>query len=275
MPSHAHWALSEMIILEIGPDKTRLTAHKDLLIRKSPYFKAALREDFAEGRKGVVSLPEVDPHVIPLFINWVYYNTVLLQDAYDRLPSDEIQARDFQDFPEILSSDEAQVQDIQALSIESRSNDGSQKEDFPQSYNHAEADMKTDILGKLYVFADGFQVAGLGEATMELLKAALTYHVTAIESRMLGTLGLHTRVISYLWENTRKEDPVHEVLRNYINGYVCAWSKISEQGEMPEGSSTDCLSEVPQDLLIQCLWRVSAYVGRDQFIEDDESVSLS
>ena len=107
-----------MIVLEVGPNKERFTAHKDLLVSKSPYFEAALRPEFTEGQEEVVSWPEVDADVVPVFLNWVYSDKIrwcdtnmMLDDAINILGTLYVFADAFQ----MIGLADAVVKELESL----------------------------------------------------------------------------------------------------------------------------------------------------------------
>lgn len=56
----------------VGPYGTEHTVHKDLLCNKSPFFSAAVNDHWKEGQEGRVPLPNDDPAVFALYIQWIY-----------------------------------------------------------------------------------------------------------------------------------------------------------------------------------------------------------
>ena len=59
-----------------GNDRITFRIHKDLLLAKSPFFRASLNEKFLEGQDGSIDLPDDDVLAVKLFIRWLYYDKV-------------------------------------------------------------------------------------------------------------------------------------------------------------------------------------------------------
>ena len=62
----------EMADIIVGPEKTRFHVHRDLAAHQSPFFAAALRGNFVEGRTGEVLLPDIEPKIFEHVILWMY-----------------------------------------------------------------------------------------------------------------------------------------------------------------------------------------------------------
>lgn len=60
--------------MKIGSDQNQETfvVHKQLLVDKSEYFRAAIDNDFAENSANEFCLPEDDPNAFCIFIDWLY-----------------------------------------------------------------------------------------------------------------------------------------------------------------------------------------------------------
>jgi hypothetical protein len=61
------------VTIDIGPDKTPFTAHKDLLIACSPYFKAAFEGSFREAKEKSIHISDVHPTAFQHFLDWLYF----------------------------------------------------------------------------------------------------------------------------------------------------------------------------------------------------------
>ena len=68
----------------MGLDEENFMAHKDLICSKSPFFSAACNGNFIEGKEGLVRLPEDQPPIFDLFLQWLYTGDVPVtsSDAY-------------------------------------------------------------------------------------------------------------------------------------------------------------------------------------------------
>ena len=60
-----------------GEEQQHYTLHKNLLIQKSSYFRAALTADFKEAVDGAITLSEEDPSTFQHFVQWLYTGSVL------------------------------------------------------------------------------------------------------------------------------------------------------------------------------------------------------
>ncbi|KAL8751295.1 MAG: hypothetical protein Q9199_006519 [Rusavskia elegans] len=60
-----------IVVLTVGPEKTRFDVHKRQLCELSPFFDAAFNGTFRE-KAGTMNLAEDDVHAFERFIRWVY-----------------------------------------------------------------------------------------------------------------------------------------------------------------------------------------------------------
>lgn len=56
--------------------------HKYLLCSKSPFFEAACKEEWREGRTGTVALPNDDPNIFTLLLEIMYAGELLASEEY-------------------------------------------------------------------------------------------------------------------------------------------------------------------------------------------------
>ena len=70
--SQIHWSQSSLLSIEAGPERAKFTVHKEILLEKAAYFRAALSGNFLEGQEDTLKWPDVDSQLLPLFIGWVY-----------------------------------------------------------------------------------------------------------------------------------------------------------------------------------------------------------
>lgn len=62
-----------MITVKVGPEEKAYRVLKPILVHHSEYFRKALQSDkFEEGRTGVVRLPEIEPSIFNVFVDWLY-----------------------------------------------------------------------------------------------------------------------------------------------------------------------------------------------------------
>lgn len=68
--------LKETVAIQVsvgeGEHKTTWHLPKDLLAHYSTFFATALKGDFAEASTNAISLPEVEPRVFEVFVQWLY-----------------------------------------------------------------------------------------------------------------------------------------------------------------------------------------------------------
>jgi len=69
-------ALSQVVTVLVGADRTKFVIHKDLLTSKSEFFRAALTGDWEESKSQKVHLPEDDPAAFEMFAHWLYFTEV-------------------------------------------------------------------------------------------------------------------------------------------------------------------------------------------------------
>ncbi|KAF2794732.1 hypothetical protein K505DRAFT_336660 [Melanomma pulvis-pyrius CBS 109.77] len=62
------------IVVKVGPNEEEFYIHKALVMKHSRYFRKELANDnFTKGKEGVVTLPDIEPWVFKIFIQWLYY----------------------------------------------------------------------------------------------------------------------------------------------------------------------------------------------------------
>ena len=74
---------NENVQIEVGPNKIPFSAHKNFICDASSFFKAAFegKGDFKEKGDKLVALPEEDPEIFDLFMDYVYSGTYAGLDA--------------------------------------------------------------------------------------------------------------------------------------------------------------------------------------------------
>ena len=66
----------------VGSSKVKFSVHKEMLCGVSSFFRSAFTGSFREGRQQVMELPEDDPNIFELLVQWLY------TDKYDLQQSD-------------------------------------------------------------------------------------------------------------------------------------------------------------------------------------------
>jgi hypothetical protein len=64
------------VTIYIGPKQHKFMIHKDLLIKKSPYFEKCLKPAFAEGQFLEIKLQEDHMVSFEIFVIWIYKGVV-------------------------------------------------------------------------------------------------------------------------------------------------------------------------------------------------------
>lgn len=71
--------------LVVGSSKVKFSVHKEMLCGVSSFFKSALNGSFREGREQTITLPEDDPDIFDLFVQWLYTKNYEIQGSDGRL----------------------------------------------------------------------------------------------------------------------------------------------------------------------------------------------
>ncbi|KAL9095494.1 MAG: hypothetical protein Q9165_002365 [Trypethelium subeluteriae] len=67
---------SDPITVLVGLKAQKFIIHENALRSKSPFFEAALSKPWAEARERRVTLPEDDPEVFKLYVQWLYTDRI-------------------------------------------------------------------------------------------------------------------------------------------------------------------------------------------------------
>ncbi|KAF2234753.1 hypothetical protein EV356DRAFT_514890 [Viridothelium virens] len=67
---------SDPITVLVGPEAQRFVIHENALRSKSRFFEAALSKPWAEARERRVTLPDDDPEVFKLYVQWLYTDRI-------------------------------------------------------------------------------------------------------------------------------------------------------------------------------------------------------
>merc|ERR1712093_339825 len=62
----------EIVTLLVGPNETKMTAHKAILAFNSAFFEAALYGKFKESQTNTIALPQDSFQTISAFLTWAY-----------------------------------------------------------------------------------------------------------------------------------------------------------------------------------------------------------
>ncbi|KAH6671058.1 hypothetical protein B0J14DRAFT_484955, partial [Halenospora varia] len=67
---------TELVTVHVGAKRKTFAVHKNLLCDTSTFFRNAFDGPFKEGADGVMYMPEDDPTIFELFVNWLYRDTL-------------------------------------------------------------------------------------------------------------------------------------------------------------------------------------------------------
>jgi hypothetical protein len=62
----------DAVTLHVGPTEHAILAHGNFISRRSEFFKAALKKEWAEGQTRIVKLPDEDPQVVAHYLSYTY-----------------------------------------------------------------------------------------------------------------------------------------------------------------------------------------------------------
>ncbi|QDS76447.1 hypothetical protein FKW77_004561 [Venturia effusa] len=182
-----------IVTVEIGPDKTPFTAHKDLLVACSPYFKAAFEGSFREASEKSVHIADVKPSTFQHFLDWLYFKKlgwcfpgrkaqegerrcVICGGICQRWKTLSADGAEFQPYPVLSDEDDKILEQV----IDSRSSG----------------------FASLYVFADRCNVPDLREAII---------NKEWIEFKGSGNLWRWSSLI-YMLRNTSSSSPLRRLV---------------------------------------------------------------
>lgn len=75
---------NDTVLVLVGVEKTRFTAHTDVVCVRSEFFKAACSEHWRESQARVVPLPDADPKTFEMYIDLTYNRLVYDIDSPSR-----------------------------------------------------------------------------------------------------------------------------------------------------------------------------------------------
>jgi hypothetical protein len=62
----------DAVTLHVGPTEHAILAHGNFISRRSEFFKAALKKEWAEGQTRIIKLPDEDPQVVTHYLSYTY-----------------------------------------------------------------------------------------------------------------------------------------------------------------------------------------------------------
>lgn len=158
-----------MATILVGPGQTKFVLHQALLCDRSQYFAKALTGSFEESKTGTVKLEDVSPVLSKIVVSWLYCGKIMYTVDDDNSNIEH-------DFMDLKHGAERCHKNLNA-------DDSST---WPKQ-----------VLVKLYVLADRFDITELRRNTIDALIAAI---------RQSGGFGI--KVLRFIDSNTSAESPL-------------------------------------------------------------------
>ncbi|TID13689.1 hypothetical protein E6O75_ATG01667 [Venturia nashicola] len=67
---------TELVTIDVGPEKTAFHIHKGILTSESPYFKAAFDGEFREATEKRIHLADTTSAIFQDFMDWLYFGSL-------------------------------------------------------------------------------------------------------------------------------------------------------------------------------------------------------
>lgn len=81
--------LSELVEINVGPNKVKAIAYKSMLVERSGFFEAACHAHWETGKSRTVTLEDQDPDVFAIFVTWVLTGNVKSSTKFIEVQSSE------------------------------------------------------------------------------------------------------------------------------------------------------------------------------------------
>lgn len=201
-----------MATILVGPEKEKFVVHRALLCSKSVYFNKALFGPFKESETGIVKLEDVSSVLFRIFVTWIYEDKVRYTAAKYSYSVEKDLEYDSDEYEDDDSEDEEQGLD----------------EDAPFTW-------PCQILVKLQVFADRFDIRALRASTIDILHERLDKK----------NITLPSKVCCYVWSHTSE----HSSLRKFVVHRLAYRTSFN-------GDALTFWKESPPDLTIAVLMTV-------------------
>jgi hypothetical protein len=72
----------------VGAQEERFKVHRELLCNNSDFFVSASKKEWMEFQKHQITLPDDDPGVVDLYIQWIYSGRIFSRQSADGGPGD-------------------------------------------------------------------------------------------------------------------------------------------------------------------------------------------
>ncbi|KAH0014703.1 hypothetical protein KCU78_g8534, partial [Aureobasidium melanogenum] len=227
---------THMVTIEVGIEKEHFVVHQSFLCAKSQYFFKALSGSFQEGITRFIQLPDVSPIIFRIFVAWIYHDTLSYISSDTKTIDEDFESlklteKDLEQKPMLHSEPQNRLSNKESDSEDSDDNmtrsstgttmpraSGHDRSSTPGSTNkpllpravpYKEDDPTTwncDVLIRLYVFADRFDIRQLRADSLDAL-------VNINDDRADIQDPLYVR---YIYQNT----PAKSKLREYTIHYT-------------------------------------------------------
>ncbi|KAL8863496.1 MAG: hypothetical protein Q9178_000177 [Gyalolechia marmorata] len=225
---------TNLVKIIVGPENKTFYAYKELLCRKSAFFKAACEGAFKESI-GTIKLPDQDPTVVNYFIHWscsgqlrgLYWSpeptTILtsLKQAAAKERDAAAQLLHYNPSNKVVSTEKRTELDL-------------------ANYR----DLPLQQLISLYVFADFAQVKGLKDAVVDAIieaygdperRSIKAICIWNLQTDRPDWLADPVKLINSAWEQLPAEAPLRRVLTNLFCDAVTQASGTREETSLGPG----------------------------------------
>ncbi|KAM0717910.1 hypothetical protein Q7P37_006242 [Cladosporium fusiforme] len=81
---HKRGDYSDILTILVGSDKKQFCVHKRRICNKSKFFKTSCKKErWLEGKTNTVALPDTEPDVFQLYLDWVYTGEIGIEFRWD------------------------------------------------------------------------------------------------------------------------------------------------------------------------------------------------
>lgn len=80
---------TDLVTIEVGPEKKVFHVYKDVLTSASPYFKAAFEGEFREATEKRIYVEDISTSTFEAFMDWLYFRQLPGGNAYEETDSDD------------------------------------------------------------------------------------------------------------------------------------------------------------------------------------------
>ncbi|CAG8979711.1 hypothetical protein HYALB_00013400 [Hymenoscyphus albidus] len=179
--------------LEIHCRREVFKVHRNIVCRQSKFLKACINATsggFKEAQEGIIDLPDDEPHVVELLVQFLYtddyvYQAQCLQNSEDPAPKTE----------ESHASVEKVINDkVQEEAAQHAESEEKEEEDDEKYYEIPDHELTAHT--KVYIIADKFDIPDLKNLAREKFREALSE----------DQLDIFTSVFSWVNYNTHEND---------------------------------------------------------------------